>query len=88
MLMTNGIGASIGTVLAGTCVVNQFVVESASPEAQLAGWRTSWFIFAAYALVVAICFILMFRDSKGDKKDKTMIATAESAPDGFVDIKD
>lgn len=88
MLMTNGIGASIGTVLAGTCVVNQFVVESASPEAQLAGWRTSWFIFAAYALVVAICFMLMFRDSKGDKKDKTMIATAESAPDGFVDIKD
>lgn len=88
MLMTNGIGASIGTVLAGTCVVNRFVTETASPEVQLEGWRTSWLIFAAYALVVAVCFMLMFRDSKGDNKDKTMLKTAESAPDGFVDIAD
>ena len=88
MLMTNGIGASIGTVLAGTCVVNRFVVETASPEAQLEGWRTSWYIFAAYALVVAICFMLLFRDTKGDAKDKTPLATAGPAPEGFIDIKD
>ncbi len=66
MLMTNGIGASIGTFVAGTCVVNKFVyVSGLSAIQQLQGWRISWFIFAGYALVVAILFWLIFKEKNG-----------------------
>lgn len=62
MIMTNGLGASIGT-LAAQEVVNHYVYNA--PEAmQIAGWRTSWFIFAGYALVVLLLFALIFRDRK------------------------
>lgn len=56
MLMTNGLGASIG-VIAAQEVVNKFAV---SPE----GWSTAWYIFAAYAFVVSVLFALFFNDNK------------------------
>lgn len=62
MLMTNGIGASIGTYIAGEFVVNKLVPFSGTPAEQLAGWRESWFIFAAYALVVALLFWIIFKE--------------------------
>lgn len=62
MIMTNGLGATIGT-LAAQEIVNHFVYDQ--PEAmQLEGWRTCWFIFAGYALVVGIAFLLLFKNSK------------------------
>lgn len=61
MLMTNGIGATFGTLAAGQ-VVNRFVYSQPTPELQIQGWHTSWFIFAGYALAVAIMFWLIFRD--------------------------
>ena len=86
MLMTNGIGASVGTFLAGTCVVNKLVmVDGLSPEQQLAGWRESWFIFAAYALVVAVLFWIVFRDDKsGSSEVGKALETAEE-PGGMTD---
>lgn len=60
MLMTNGIGASIGTIVAQQ-VINHFVYSQPEGTAQVAGWSTSWFIFSAYALVVAVLFIILFR---------------------------
>lgn len=66
MIMTNGIGASVGTFLAGTTVVNKFVDMSAnaSAEANMIGWQTSWMIFSAYALVISILFIFIFKTPK------------------------
>lgn len=65
MLMTNGVGASIGTVLAGTCVVNKLVnVPGLDAVQQLQGWRESWFIFAGYALIVALLFLFCFHENK------------------------
>jgi nucleoside transporter len=65
MLMTNGIGASVGTYIAGK-VVDHFctweggyLVSRAEFGAE--GWQTTWFIFAGYALVVALAFMLLFR---------------------------
>jgi hypothetical protein len=29
--------------------------------AQIAGWQSSWLIFAAYSLVVAVLFALLFK---------------------------
>ena len=62
MLMTNGLGASIGTWAAGR-VVNALVYN---PQAAgLPGnWSAAWYIFAAYALVVAVLFAILFKDPK------------------------
>lgn len=81
MLMTNGIGASLGTFVAGRCVVNKLVlVPGYDSVQQLEGWRESWFVFAAYALVVAILFWILFKEKKND------IPTA--APKALVDSDD
>lgn len=61
MMMTNGVGATIGT-LSAQQVVNKFV-HSVGEEGveKMAGWSTSWMIFAGYALVVAIAFMILFQ---------------------------
>lgn len=59
MLMTNGLGASIG-VIAAQEVVNHFTAN----QANFAGWSTAWYIFAAYALVIAVLFAVLFREKK------------------------
>lgn len=64
MIMTNGVGASLGTFIAGTFIVNEFVfTEGLNAVQQLEGWRISWFIFAAYALVVGVLFYFIFKEN-------------------------
>lgn len=58
MLMTNGIGATIGT-LGAQEIVNKFVYNAAEPS-----WSSAWYIFAAYALVVGVLFMILFKDPK------------------------
>ena len=58
MLMTNGIGATIGT-LSAQAVVNHFVYNAAEPN-----WSAAWYVFAAYALVVALLFMILFKAPK------------------------
>jgi nucleoside transporter len=59
MLMTNGLGASMG-VIAAQEVVNHFTAN----QTYFAGWPTAWFIFAGYALVIAVLFALVFKEKK------------------------
>lgn len=80
MIMTNGLGATIGT-LSAMAVVNHFVIPSDTPEMQLEGWRTCWYIFAAYALVVAILFMFIFKDNKATDPDNE-ISEAENTESG------
>ena len=58
MLMTNGIGATIGT-LSAQAVVNHFVNNAAEPD-----WSAAWYVFAGYAFVVAILFMILFKEPK------------------------
>ena len=58
MLMTNGIGATIGT-LSAQVVVNHFVYNASEPN-----WSTAWYIFAGYSLVVAVLFMFLFKEPK------------------------
>lgn len=72
MLMTNGIGASVGTYIAGK-VVDHFCTWEGGylvsrPEFAGEGWETTWFIFAGYALVVALAFMLLFRYKHDPKR--------------------
>ena len=61
MLMTNGLGATIGTLAAGE-IVNHYCTWQ---DGFLVGdWQTCWFIFAGFALVVGIAFALVFHPEK------------------------
>lgn len=60
MMMTNGFGATIGTYAAGAVVEAYHVADEVAPQVQ--NWPTVWYIFAAYALVVGIAFIFLFKD--------------------------
>ena len=68
MLMTNGVGAAAGTIGA-QAVVNLLVNSRRIPgaggvidwNAVMTGWSHAWWLFAAYALVVAILFAILFR---------------------------
>ena len=65
MIMTNGLGATIGT-LSAQWVVNRFTEPLVRDGIfyQVGDWPTVWFIFASYALVVLVLFTLIFRESK------------------------
>lgn len=61
MMMTNGIGATVGTLAAGE-IVNSFCHWE---NGFLVGeWQTCWFTFATFALVVGITFALVFKPEK------------------------
>lgn len=97
MLMTNGIGATIGT-LGAQEVINRFVpnftlaegqkfLTESQAELQTQGWDTSWFIFAGYALVVGLLFAIIFRNP--DKKMpegevKAAEASVSNDPEGMA----
>lgn len=64
MLMTNGIGASVGTWLAGKIVTHYCEWNGGyllAREGVAGGWPTTWGIFAGYALVVGVVFAAVFR---------------------------
>ena len=58
MLMTNGIGATVGT-LSAQVIVNHFVYNAAEPN-----WSAAWYVFAGYAVVVALLFMVLFKEPK------------------------
>ena len=58
MMMTNGIGATIG-VLSAQVVVNHFVFNAENPN-----WSAAWYVFAGYSLVVAFLFMIFFKTPK------------------------
>lgn len=68
MLMTNGLGASIGTWAAGK-VVNGLVYN---PQAAgLPGnWPAAWYVFAAYSFLVGVAFIFLFKNPAPEKNDQ------------------
>ena len=69
MLMTNGLGATIGTLSAGAivdhfCQWTDVTVNGETGLYLIGGWSSAWYIFAGFALVVAVLFALLFREKK------------------------
>jgi cytochrome bd-type quinol oxidase subunit 2 len=62
MLMTNGIGATVGT-LGAQAIMNHYVYNAATPD-----WSTPWYIFAGYALVVGILFMILFKQPENPEE--------------------
>lgn len=88
MIMTNGLGATLGTLAAGA-VLDHFVFTKPLGLPQVQGWHISWLIFAAYALVVAILFLFMFHPAKNTSAttDRQIEKASDSSTDpaGFVE---
>lgn len=58
MMMTNGIGATVGSFAA------QAFVTANTDASGTVEWQTCWYTFAAYALVIGVLFALIFHPQK------------------------
>ncbi len=56
MMMTNGFGAIMGSLASGYLIKNFFTAPNGDKM-----WHEIWLTFAAYALVVAVLFAVMFK---------------------------
>lgn len=61
MMMTNGVGTTVGTLAAGEIVNHYCYWENGFLQGN---WTACWFIFAAFALVVGVSFALVFHPEK------------------------
>ncbi|MEN9919270.1 MAG: hypothetical protein RL662_1706 [Bacteroidota bacterium] len=62
MMMTNGIGAILGSSLSGI-LIQEYFTDSAGTK----DWHGIWLSFAIYALVITIAFNFSFKYNKTDK---------------------
>ena len=60
MMMSNGVGATIGLMGAGA-VMDRYVFKAA-----VADWSSAWFVFSGYMVVVTLLFAVFFKEK--DKK--------------------
>lgn len=69
ILMTNGIGATVGSVAAQQ-VVNLFTHQETINGATytVGNWGAAWMTFSLYALVIGVAFALIFRPKKENLK--------------------
>ncbi len=70
MLMTNGVGAMLGSLISGAVIEYFFTYPDQSKD-----WHGIWLSFAAYSLVVTIAFFLLFRHKPGENAVKNAPAT-------------
>ena len=68
MLMTNGIGAVLGNLIAGNVIAKYFTDPTGAITWNLPEIANVWFAFAAYALVVAVLFGVIFRHKHNPKE--------------------
>lgn len=57
MMMTNGFGAVLGSSVSGIVIEKYFT----DPATQAKDWHSIWLTFAAYALVIAALFVVLFK---------------------------
>lgn len=62
MMMTNGVGAWLGTQVSGWVIAKYFVHTDGSKN-----WHGIWTAFSLYALVIAVLFILLFKHKHDPK---------------------
>lgn len=63
MMMTNGVGAWLGSKISGYVIDNYYTNASGNKE-----WQSIWLAFAGYALLVAIAFLVLFRHKHNPKE--------------------
>jgi NHS family xanthosine MFS transporter len=62
MFMTNGVGAMLGSLIAGFAIDHFFTDRTCNDAVAICkDWQGIWLAFAAYALVMAIAFVPLFK---------------------------
>lgn len=61
MMMTNGLGATVGSFCAQMVVDNYAYCYEAADPMRMEGWSTAWYVFAGFSLVVAVMFAILFK---------------------------
>ena len=56
MMMTNGFGAVLGSSVSGLVIEHYFTDANGVKD-----WHSIWLAFAAYALVIAVLFVFLFK---------------------------
>ena len=75
MMMTNGLGATVGSFCAQV-IVNHFtkvkspdgLIDITDFNQLMTGWSNAWYVFAAFALVVGILFSVLFKYKHNPKE--------------------
>lgn len=77
MFMSNGLGATFGTLAAGSIINNwcswEFVTLPGTDTKLrlfMGEWNYPWYIFAGYALVVMLAWLIFFRNKSLSQKNK------------------
>ena len=76
MMMTNGFGAVLGSSLSGLIIQHYFTYADNSKD-----WHGIWLSFAAYALVIAVLFVIFFKHKHSPQ------STKEVQPEGLLSIE-
>ncbi|MEO7324717.1 MAG: nucleoside permease [Dokdonella sp.] len=72
MLMTNGIGAILGSSISGVVIDRYYTAADGAKD-----WHGIWLAFAGYALVVAVLFVLLFKH-RHDPQAARLIESSEA----------
>lgn len=64
MMMCNGFGAFLGSVLSGIMIDKFFIIEGKFD------WQGIWLSFAAYAAIVTVLFVFLFKKPASDLKPR------------------
>ena len=56
MMMTNGVGAFLGSKISGFVIDTYFTGTNGQKQ-----WHDIWLSFSGYALIVAVLFLVLFR---------------------------
>lgn len=67
MMMTNGVGAYLGSKVSGFVIDKYFTVNGGDKD-----WHNIWLAFAAYAAVIAVLFLVLFKHKHNPKELETV----------------
>lgn len=67
MMMTNGVGAFLGSKVSGYLIDKYFTVNGGDKD-----WHNIWLAFAAYAAVIAVLFLVLFKHKHNPKELETV----------------
>lgn len=67
MMMTNGVGAYLGTIVSSWVIDHFFKLENKQTD-----WSGAWLSFAGYSLIVAILFAILFKHKHSPEEIKNV----------------
>lgn len=67
MMMTNGVGAWLGSTISGYMIGKYYILPNGTND-----WRGIWTMFAVYAMIIALLFVIFFRHKHQPEKLKNI----------------